>query len=200
MYSSGVIINDRRQPNNNDSIRKVPTQQKPVTAPPVTAPAVKPIPPIQKNDVLKPQPQSGGKPAQTNAEDNQLIITALKKYIQIINEMRDLRAELKKREDLRAKLAPVLMEYMDKIDQKKIKTVQDTLTYTTYKSLEGYSKKSIQRMAYQFFQNQKKAEEFMEFCEKHRQTVERKGIKHTKPRVRKTKTVKVPKSSGSKKA
>jgi hypothetical protein len=147
----------------------------------MSKPEVKPVVPQRK-----PEAKSG--------DDNQLIVTALKKYIQIVNEIKQLRNEMNKREEIRQKLAPMLMEYMDKVEQKKIKTNQDTLTYTTYKTKEGYSKKSVQRIAYQFFQNQRKAEEFVAFCEKNRQVIERQGIKHTKPRVRKTKIVKKPKN------
>ena len=154
---------------------------KPIVPQQKPKPEVKPVVPQRK-----PEPKSGG--------DNQLIVTALKKYIQIVNEIKQLRNEMNKREEIRQKLAPMLMEYMDKVDQKKIKTNQDTLTYTTYKTKEGYSKKSVQRIAYQFFQNQRKAEEFVAFCEKNRQVIERQGIKHTKPRVRKTKIVKKPKT------
>lgn len=187
MYSNIIPPSSRHTNTATNVIRKAPQPQ--------PQPRQQQVNPPQQPQLKPPQPpqQAGAKPTQTSSEDNQLIVTALKKYIQIVNEMRDLRTELKKREDIRAKLAPILIEYMDKIDQKKIKTVQDTLTYTTYKSLEGYSKKSVQRLATQFFQNQRKAEEFMEFCEKHRQTVERKGLKHTKPRARKTKIVKVKK-------
>ena len=123
-------------------------------------------------------------------KDSHLIITALKKYIQIVNEMKQLRAEIAKREAIRKQLAPILMEYMGSIEQKKIRTNNDTLTYTTYKNKEGFSKKTTERIAFEFFKNERKAKEFLEFYEKHRRVNVRQGIKHTKPRAKKKKVVK----------
>ena len=121
----------------------------------------------------------------SSKNNNTLIITALKKYIQIVNEMKQLRAEIAKREAIRKQLAPILMEYMGSIEQKKIRTNNDTLTYTTYKNKEGYSKKCTERAAFSYFKNERKAKEFLEFYEKQRRVNVRQGIKHTKPRVKK---------------
>jgi len=114
--------------------------------------------------------------------DSQLIVTALKKYIQIINEMQQLRAEIAKREAIRKQLVPILTQYMDSIDQKKIKTQNDTLTYTVYKNKENYSKKCTERVAREYFKNERQAQDFLKFYDSRRQVNVRRGIKHTKPR------------------
>jgi hypothetical protein len=114
--------------------------------------------------------------------DNELIITALKKYIQIVNEIKQLRSEVAKRESIRKQLAPILMEYLGSTEHKKIRTNEDTLIYTEYKSKECFSKQCTERIALEYFKNAQKAKDFVEFYEKNRQTIVRHGIKHTKPR------------------
>lgn len=132
---------------------------------------------------------------QQQTTDNQLIMTALKKYVQIVNETKQLRVEIAKRESIRKQLAPILMEYMGSIEQKKIRTNEDTLVYATYQSKESFSKQCTERVALEYFKDEKKAKEFIDFYEKHRQTTVRHGIKHSKPRpekIVKRKKVKAP--------